>query len=142
MMREVTEDLALTMDSGNTYNFRKGDKVGIFPPIVHFDPEIYPDPYTYRYDRFINASSSIMKNAKALPASNCYLPFGGGANYCPGRKFANYEIKAIATILLNNYSIEFVSKEIAIKTEINGSRAGLGIFPPKICDLIIRIFQK
>lgn len=131
-MREATEDVYLEFDSGVTYKFRKGDKIGIFPPLVHFDADIYPDPYTFKYDRFINAPSTVMKDGRSLPASNVFLPFGGGMNYCPGRKFANYEIKSIVAVLLYNYDIKFVNKELARSQGMksDGSRAGIGIFPP------------
>ncbi|RUS80495.1 hypothetical protein EGW08_011746, partial [Elysia chlorotica] len=44
MIRKVVEDTAFTTDSGATYNIRKGDRVAIYPPAFHYDPEIYEEP--------------------------------------------------------------------------------------------------
>ena len=83
-MRAVTEDCTIELDSGNSYKFRKGDKLGIFPATIHFDPDIYPNPEEFNYKRFINVPSSYTKNNKKIPSSLCFLPFGGGQTYCPG----------------------------------------------------------
>jgi cytochrome P450 len=57
---------------------------------VHHDPELYPDPETFRPERFLGAQ----------PAPYSWLPFGGGAHRCPGAALAELEIKvALRTIL-------------------------------------------
>ena len=48
--------------------------------------------------RFVAGQCPAMKhlaNGQRIPASSCMIPFGGGASYCPGRKFARAEIKAL-----------------------------------------------
>ena len=42
--RVVTEDTHFTMPNGKTYFIRKGDRVAIYPPYFHKDPEIFEDP--------------------------------------------------------------------------------------------------
>lgn len=44
MVRKCIEDTAFTTESGQTFNIRKGDKVAIYPPVFHQDPEIYENP--------------------------------------------------------------------------------------------------
>ena len=49
-------------------------------------------------DRFLaNKCPAMMhlNSGRRVPSSACILPFGGGASYCPGRKFARAEIKAL-----------------------------------------------
>ena len=40
LMRIVQRPCSITLNSGNTYHFRKGDRVGIAPPITHHDSEV------------------------------------------------------------------------------------------------------
>ena len=44
MARLVTEDTHFTMSNGKTYLIRKGDRVAMYPPAIHHDPEIFEDP--------------------------------------------------------------------------------------------------
>lgn len=44
MVRYVTEDCDFKMDNGEVYQIRKGDRVAIYPPAIHKDPEIFEDP--------------------------------------------------------------------------------------------------
>ncbi|CAM9669544.1 unnamed protein product, partial [Ectocarpus fasciculatus] len=131
IMRQVmTNDLELTMSSGKTYKFRKGDRVGIFPTVAHYDENLFENPKDFKYDRFLERSGSDA--AGSSKANTCFLPFGAGATYCPGRKFARSEIKTIVYYLLRYFDTEFVDIEDARKSSrsYEPSRAGLGIFPP------------
>lgn len=38
--------------TGKSYTFRKGDRVGLCPPLWHRDPEIYPEPLAFRPERW------------------------------------------------------------------------------------------
>lgn len=133
--REVISDaFQMTMASGSTYNFRKGDMISIFTGSLHHDPEIFPDPYTFKYDRFVDSPSCFRKNGVDVPFNMCYMPFGGGTSWCPGRKFAKSEIKTISAYLLARMDMCFSDPESAIAIggkDYDGGRVGLGIFPPK-----------
>jgi cytochrome P450 len=45
IMRQVVpkEGGTLTLNSGKSYRFRQGDKVGIFPSLTHFNEDFFPD---------------------------------------------------------------------------------------------------
>lgn len=140
IMREVMESCTLTLASGHTYSFRKGDNVGIFPPLVHRDPRIYPNPDEFQFDRFINAPSSYTLNGSNVQANLCFIPFGGGATYCPGRKFARNEIKTFAAQMFLRFQITFEDPEDLTKpVEMDFSRAGLGIFLPKNGNVKVKL---
>src|SRR5262249_15456070 len=67
-----------------------GDIVGIALPAIHFNRDIWRDPYRFDPDRFLESN----------PAPFEYLPFGGGHRRCLGAAFANCEMAvAIATML-------------------------------------------
>jgi cytochrome P450 len=140
IMREVLEPCTLTLASGNTYSFRKGDNVGIFPPLVHRDTRIYSQPEEFQHDRFLNAPSSYCINGGTVQANICLLPFGGGVSYCPGRKFARNEIKTFVAQLFLRFTVTFEDEADAAKpVEMDYSRAGLGIFLPKNCDTRVKL---
>ena len=142
MMRQVVHaEYSLTTASGRQYKFRKGDKIGIFPALTHYDADIFPDPHTFKYDRFLTLPSHVVKNNKQIATSACFLPFGGGIYYCPGRKFARNEIKTVLAYIFANYDCTITNPGPADR-EYDGSRAGLGIFPPKSDHLQLKLVAK
>ena len=144
MVRAVVEDCTIAFPTGRGYKFRKGDHLAIFPPTSHFDPEIFHNPHEFVYDRFLSSPSSVTKNGKTVPFSQVYMPFGGGSSYCPGRKFARNEVKTIAAYLLWMFDLGFEDPASARASinDIDSSRAGLGIFPPKNESLMLRVSRK
>ena len=44
MVRHVTKDTEFTSSDGSLHLVRKGDKVAIYPPAIHKDPELFKDP--------------------------------------------------------------------------------------------------
>jgi cytochrome P450 len=67
--------------------------------LVHHDPDIYPDPYAFRPDRFLD-------NA---PGTYSWIPFGGGRRRCLGASFALLEMKIVLRRLVVERELEPVS---------------------------------
>lgn len=44
MVRAVVKDTEFETEDGQKYNLRKGDKVAMYPPAIHKDPEIFENP--------------------------------------------------------------------------------------------------
>lgn len=44
MVRSVAEDTEFETEEGRKYCLRKGDKVAMYPPAIHKDPEIFENP--------------------------------------------------------------------------------------------------
>jgi cytochrome P450 len=64
--------------------------------LVHHDPEIYPDPYAMRPERFIDES----------PGTYTWIPFGGGRRRCLGASFATQEMKIVLTAALRRFELQ------------------------------------
>lgn len=43
-VRVAKEDFLLHLDNQEAYRIRKDDVIALYPPMVHYDPEIFEDP--------------------------------------------------------------------------------------------------
>ena len=87
MGREVLQDVSI-----GPYHLRKGTMVFFSQYIIHRDPRWFPDPASFRPERFT-------PEAKAARPRFAYFPFGGGGRQCIGESFAMMEATlALATI--------------------------------------------
>ncbi len=66
---------------------------------THHLAELYEDPLAFRPDRF------LPENVSKLP-KGAYIPFGGGTRMCLGKRFGQYELRALAAVLLSRLRFE------------------------------------
>jgi hypothetical protein len=69
--------------------------------LVHHDPEIYPDPYAFRPERFVGNP----------PGTYTWLPFGGGRRRCLGASFALQEMKIVLRAAFSRLEVAPASDE-------------------------------
>jgi cytochrome P450 len=92
--------------TADTYEFN-GVKVPKGAPVMysswasHHLPEVFPQPEEFRPDRFT-------PEARAALPKGAYVPFGGGSRTCIGMRFGLMEIRVIAAMVLQRFSLEHV----------------------------------
>lgn len=60
--------------------------------LTHTRPDLYPDPYEFRPERFLEQP----------PATYGWVPFGGGVRRCLGAAFAEFEMRIVLSELLRS----------------------------------------
>jgi len=73
---------------GREYPAGPAFAAGIY--LVHHDARIYPDPYAFRPERFLDGS----------PGTYSWIPFGGGVRRCLGASFAQLEMRIALRAIL------------------------------------------
>lgn len=89
--REATQELEL-----GGYRVKKGDTVIMSQWVSHRDPRYFPDPETFRPERWLDGL------ARRLP-KYAYYPFGGGPRVCIGNTFALMEAAIVLATVGQKY---------------------------------------
>jgi hypothetical protein len=64
--------------------------------LVHHDPALYPNPYAFRPERFLQQP----------PGTYTWIPFGGGRRRCIGASFAQLEMKIVLRAVLTRCEMQ------------------------------------
>ena len=83
------------------YQLPAGSFVGAATTLTHMDPRIWPEPRTFRPERFLEKKPDMAE----------FFPFGGGARRCLGANFALYEMKVVIATLLKEFRLTLRSTE-------------------------------
>ncbi len=76
-----------------SHPFPKGTWVLMSPYITHRIPEIFPEPYKFKPERWLSIHPSAYE----------FMPFSGGPRYCIGTSLAMMQLKIALTILFKRY---------------------------------------
>ncbi len=64
--------------------------------LTHTRPDLYPDPYAFRPERFLDGP----------PSGYGWIPFGGGVRRCLGASFAEMEMRVVLETVLRRCVLE------------------------------------
>ncbi|MGV9581805.1 cytochrome P450 [Nocardia farcinica] len=67
-----------------------GDTVGVAVPLLHSQPELWPDPWRFRPERFRERGYGPFE----------FAPYGGGHRRCPGAALAELELRVVLDTVL------------------------------------------
>ena len=81
--------LVAPMEVGG-YAVPAGATLGTSITLMHRRADLYPEPYAFRPERFLDAR----------PETYAWIPFGGGVRRCLGAAFATYEMRAVLSTIL------------------------------------------
>ena len=108
---------------------RRGPALVANAYLLHHDPDVYPDPYTFRPERFLDQA----------PGTYTWIPFGGGRRRCIGASFATLEMRIVMRAILRTYDVRplAATHEHAVRRNITvrpgaGSRIGIGRRPAPV----------
>jgi cytochrome P450 len=76
-----------------SYPFPSGTWVMMSPYITHRIPDLFPEPYRFRPERWLSISPSAYE----------FMPFSAGPRYCIGASLALMQLKIALSILLKRY---------------------------------------
>ena len=120
--RKVVEPFEL-----GDYTYEPGVHLAPNAYLVQHDPEIYPDPYAFRPERFMEED----------PGTYTWIPFGGGRRRCIGASFAQLEMAIVLRALLTRTElraadggVEFSRRRAITVSPSGGARAVLSARDP------------
>jgi cytochrome P450 len=77
--------------------------------LTHTRADLYPEPFAFRPERFLDAP----------PSGYGWIPFGGGIRRCLGASFAEMEMRVVLETVLRRSALEPVSKRAERVTRRN-----------------------
>jgi cytochrome P450 len=81
------------------YDVPAGTTIYFAPWVLHRDSRHFPDPETFRPDRWLDGSTASLRKY-------AYIPFGGGPRICIGERFAMMEGVLVLVTLLRRVRLE------------------------------------
>ncbi len=91
--------------------------------LVHHDPDVYPEPYAFRPERFLEQA----------PGTYTLIPFGGGRRRCIGASFALQEMKIVLRTVLAGCEVE-----AGAPGPERTRRRGITLSPARGCLVVLR----
>jgi cytochrome P450 len=95
------------------FDYPSGVALIAAPYMLHHDPEVYPEPFAFKPERFLETN----------PGTYTWIPFGGGRRRCLGAAFAIQEMKIVVSEVMRRFELEpeQAAGELSIRRSITVS---------------------
>ncbi|MED6125434.1 hypothetical protein PIB30_068447 [Stylosanthes scabra] len=114
LLRKALSDIPV-----NGYTIPAGCCMLIVTPVLHMNPEIYKDPFTFNPWRW--------KELDALTVSKYFKPFGGGARQCPGADISRAFLAVFIHVLVTKFRWTKVKGGTLVRNPLLGFRDGVHV---------------
>ena len=99
--------------------------------LVHHDPDIYPQPFAFRPERFLESEGG------RAPGTYTWLAFGGGRRRCLGASFAMLEMKTVLrAVIERNLLVPLGERPESVRLR------SITISPSRGCEVVLRARPK
>ncbi|KAK4565898.1 hypothetical protein LTR86_003747 [Recurvomyces mirabilis] len=85
-----------------------GTIVGINSWVVQYDPDVFPEPYQFRPERWLPRSDNGEHLAQM---EKSFLAFGAGSRICMGRHLSMIELRKLIPRILQEFEIEMLGSQ-------------------------------
>lgn len=106
LMRVVQNDFEV-----EDFHLEPGQSIAVSPAISNRLPEDFPNPDSFDPDRYLEPRQEDLVNRWT------WIPFGAGRHRCVGAQFAIMQLKAIFSVLLQNYEFEMAQPSESYKND-------------------------
>lgn len=90
------------------YSIQPGQAFVVSINGLHHNPKLYPEPYHFRPERFIERKYSNFE----------FLPFGGGHRRCLGAGLAEYTIRIALSEIVRHWELETTHEDFDIRNDL------------------------
>jgi cytochrome P450 len=94
--------------------------------LLHHDPAVYPEPYEFRPERFLE------REGGQAPGTYTWIPFGGGRRRCLGASFALLEMKLVLRAVLERCELRPAGERHEATR-----RRSITISPARGCEVVL-----
>ncbi|KAH8243205.1 hypothetical protein KR032_005371 [Drosophila birchii] len=91
---------------------KKGTQIIISLMGMHRDAEYFPDPLSYKPERFLDENKDYNQAA--------YMPFGEGPRHCIAGRMGKLNVKIAIAKVLSNFNLEIRKEKSEIEFGVNG----------------------
>eukprot|EP00540_Astrosyne_radiata_P017356 CAMPEP_0116847940 /NCGR_PEP_ID=MMETSP0418-20121206/14709_1 /TAXON_ID=1158023 /ORGANISM="Astrosyne radiata, Strain 13vi08-1A" /LENGTH=358 /DNA_ID=CAMNT_0004479433 /DNA_START=45 /DNA_END=1121 /DNA_ORIENTATION=+ len=128
----VKKDMVVDCGKKGKFLLKGGTRIMSFDQIVHYDADIFEDPETFRWDRFlpdpVTGEPPVFSYPKSGKRLGDLLSFGRGLHNCPGRRFVAYEMKFFVAMMMQRFEMKLAENNP--KPGANKTMEGIGMRHP------------